>query len=52
MTGYLTTQDYKEGSLLKKGDVLFTIDKRPFEAALAQAQADYAKAVSRPNSPK
>ena len=36
----------QEGSLLKKGDVLFTIDKRPFEAALAQAQADYAKAVS------
>ena len=46
VTGYLTTQDYKEGSSLKKGDVLFTIDKRPFEAALAQAQADYAKAVA------
>jgi RND family efflux transporter MFP subunit len=46
VTGYLTTQDYKEGSLVKKGDVLFTIDKRPFQAALAQAQADYAKAVA------
>ena len=46
VTGYLTTQNYKEGSLVKKGDVLFTIDKRPFEAALAQAQADYAKAVA------
>jgi RND family efflux transporter MFP subunit len=46
VTGYLITQDYKEGSLVKKGEVLFTIDKRPFEAALAQAQADYAKAVS------
>ena len=46
VTGYLTTQDYKEGSWVKKGDVLFTIDKRPFEAALAQAQADYAKAVA------
>jgi len=46
VTGYLTAQDYKEGSLVKKGDVLFTIDKRPFEAALAQAQADYAKAVA------
>jgi RND family efflux transporter MFP subunit len=46
VTGYLTAQDYKEGSLIKKGDVLFTIDKRPFEAALAQAQADYAKAVA------
>ncbi|HEY5813505.1 MAG TPA: biotin/lipoyl-binding protein, partial [Terrimicrobiaceae bacterium] len=46
VTGYLMTQDYKEGSSLKKGDVLFTIDQRPFQAALAQAQADYAKAVS------
>ena len=46
VTGYLTTQNYKEGSLVKKGDVLFTIDKRPFEASLAQAQADYAKAVA------
>jgi membrane fusion protein (multidrug efflux system) len=46
VTGYLMTQNYKEGSLVKKGDVLFTIDKRPFEAALAQAQADYAKAVA------
>jgi RND family efflux transporter MFP subunit len=46
VTGYLITQNYKEGSVVKKGDVLFTIDKRPFEAALAQAQADYAKAVA------
>jgi RND family efflux transporter MFP subunit len=46
VTGYLMTQEYKEGSLLKKGAVLFTIDKRPFQAALAQAQADYAKAVA------
>jgi RND family efflux transporter MFP subunit len=46
VTGYLTTQNYKEGSLVKKGDVLFTIDKRPFQASLAQAQADYAKAVA------
>jgi RND family efflux transporter MFP subunit len=46
VTGYLTSQKYKEGSLVKKGDVLFTIDERPFQAALAQAQADYAKAVA------
>ncbi len=46
VTGYLMTQDYKEGSFVKKGTVLFTIDKRPFEAALAQAQADYAKVVA------
>jgi len=46
VTGYLLTQNYKEGSFVKKGTVLFTIDQRPFQAALAQAQADYAKAVA------
>lgn len=46
VTGYLLTQDYKEGSAVKKGDLLFTIDPRPFQAALAQAQADYARSVA------
>lgn len=46
VTGYLMTQDYKQGAFVKQGTTLFTIDKRPFEAALAQAQADYAKAVA------
>ena len=46
VTGYLMTQNYKEGSLANKGTTLFTIDKRPFEAALAQAQADHAKSVA------
>ena len=46
VTGYLLTQNYKEGSAVKKGDVLFTIDPRPFQAALAQAQANYAQAVA------
>jgi len=38
VSGYLLSQDYKEGSLVKKGDVLFRIDPRPFEAALNQAK--------------
>lgn len=46
VTGYLLTQNYKEGSLVKKGEVLFTIDPRPFQAALAQAQAEYARAAA------
>jgi membrane fusion protein, multidrug efflux system len=46
VTGYLLTQSYKEGSLVAKGTELFTIDARPFEAALAQAQADYAEKVA------
>ena len=40
VTGYLLTQDYKEGATVGAGEVLFTIDPRPFEAVLAQAQAD------------
>ena len=46
VTGYLLTQNYKEGSAVKKGDTLFTIDPRPFQAALAQAQANYAQTVA------
>ena len=46
VTGYLLTQNYKEGSFVKKGALLFTIDPRPFQAALAQAQANYARAVA------
>jgi RND family efflux transporter MFP subunit len=47
VTGYLLTQNYKEGAMVKKGDTLFTIDPRPFEAALAQAQAEYSSAVAK-----
>jgi membrane fusion protein (multidrug efflux system) len=36
--GYLVKQSYKEGDQVKKGQVLFEIDPRPFVAALAQAQ--------------
>src|SRR5437879_2416345 len=41
--GYIISRDYKEGSLVKKGDLLFQIDPRPFEAALAQAKGTEAK---------
>jgi membrane fusion protein (multidrug efflux system) len=42
--GYIVSRDYKEGSVVKKGDLLFQIDPRPFQAALAQAKANMAKA--------
>jgi RND family efflux transporter MFP subunit len=42
--GYLLKQDYKEGFFVKKGQLLFEIDARPFEAALNQAQAQVAVA--------
>ena len=41
--GYIVSRDYQEGSVLKKGDLLFHIDPRPFEAALAQAKGTLAK---------
>ena len=41
--GYVISRDYKEGSVVKKGDLLFQIDPRPFEAALAQAKGTLAK---------
>jgi membrane fusion protein (multidrug efflux system) len=44
VTGYLIKQDYREGSLVHKGDVLFEIDPRPFQALLDQAQAQLAQA--------
>src|SRR6266403_1457335 len=37
VTGYLLKQDYKEGSFVKKGQLLFELDPRPFQAAVAQA---------------
>ena len=41
--GYIISRDYQEGSLVKKGDLLFQIDPRPFEAALAQAKGTLMK---------
>jgi membrane fusion protein (multidrug efflux system) len=42
VAGYLLTQDYAEGRELKKGDLLFQIDPRPFQAELDQALAKLA----------
>jgi membrane fusion protein (multidrug efflux system) len=39
VTGYLMKQNYAEGSHVKKGDVLFEMDARPFQAAVEQAEA-------------
>src|SRR5215510_9748810 len=44
VTGYLLRQNYKEGSFVRKGQSLFEIDPRPFQAALDQANGDLAKA--------
>ena len=44
VAGYLIKQNYKEGSVVRKGQVLFEIDPRPFKAALDQAKAQLAQA--------
>jgi membrane fusion protein (multidrug efflux system) len=44
--GYLLKQDYVNGSLVKKGQLLFEIDPRPFQAGLDQAKAEVARADS------
>ena len=41
--GYIVSRDYTEGSVVKKGDPLFQIDPRPYEAALAQTKGTLAK---------
>ena len=44
VTGYLLRRDYKEGSFVRKGQLLFEIDPRPFQAALDQAKGQLAQA--------
>jgi RND family efflux transporter MFP subunit len=44
VTGYLLTRNYKEGSFVHKGQVLFEIDPRPFQAALDQTRGQLAQA--------
>jgi len=44
VSGYLVKQSYKEGSYVRKGQILFEIDPRPFQAILDQAKAQLAQA--------
>lgn len=42
--GFIQTVDFQEGNPVRKGQLLYTIDPRPFQAALAQAKGDLAQA--------
>jgi len=44
VSGYIISQNYKEGSFVRKGQVLFEIDPRPFQATLDRAKGDLAQA--------
>lgn len=44
VSGYLAAVHFKDGQMVKRGDLLFTIDRRPFQATLDQARAALAQA--------
>lgn len=46
VTGYVVRQNYKEGAFVRKGDILFEIDPRPFQAVVDQAKGQVAQAES------
>lgn len=46
VSGYLDKVHFKEGKEIKKGDLLFTIDRRPYQAEFDRAQAEYERAQS------
>jgi RND family efflux transporter MFP subunit len=47
VTGYIESVNFAEGSTVKKGDLLFVIDPRPYRAELSKAEAELARAVAR-----
>ena len=47
VSGYLKSVHFEDGALVKRGDLLFTIDPRPYEAALDEARADLTQAKVR-----
>ena len=47
VAGFLQSMHYREGGPVRKGDLLFTIDPRPFQATVARARADLAEAKAR-----
>jgi membrane fusion protein (multidrug efflux system) len=45
--GFLETMNFREGSFVRKGDLMYVIDPKPYEAALAEAKANKATAQAR-----
>lgn len=47
ISGYLREVHFREGSLVQKGDLLFSIDDREYQAAVARSEADVERAAAR-----
>jgi RND family efflux transporter MFP subunit len=47
VTGYIESVNFTEGSLVRKGDLLFVIDPRPYRAELSKAEAELTRATAR-----
>jgi RND family efflux transporter MFP subunit len=47
VTGYIESVNFAEGSVVRKGDLLFVIDPRPYRAELSKAEAELQRAVAR-----
>src|SRR5246127_2427384 len=47
VSGYIISQDYKEGAVVRKGQVLFEIDTRPFQATLDRAKGELGQAEAK-----
>lgn len=47
VSGYLESVHFRDGQMVAKGDLLFVIDPRPFEAALSSAQAELAQTAAK-----
>src|SRR5262249_18479830 len=44
VTGYIVSVNYQEGSVVQRGTLLFSIDRRPFQAAVEQARGNHENA--------
>jgi RND family efflux transporter MFP subunit len=47
VSGYLESRNFKDGQVVEKGQLLFVIDPRPYEAAVDRAKAELARAATR-----
>ena len=52
VSGFIDSIHFKDGQIVKQGDLLFVIDPRPYQLAVEQAKADVERAKARLRSPR